>query len=584
MRCEAHVRFLGGGGAVMRCRYPTKEVKQMTTAEIVVGAASGCEVNWHGLDWAQIHQTVKKLQMRIAKATREGKYGRVKALQWILTHSFSGRAIAVKRVTENQGKKTPGVDKVVWDTPELKAEAVMSLKRRGYQPQPLRRVFIPKANGKMRPLGIPTMKDRAMQALYLQALEPVSETKADPNSYGFRPMRASRDAAEQCFVSLARKDSAQWVLDADISGCFDNINHDWLLNNVPTDKVILRKWLKSGFKWNGQLFDTEAGTPQGGIISPTLANMALDGMERRLMEHFGVKRSRKAYKNKVNLSRYADDFVITGTTKEVLEEARDLMVEFLKDRGLTLSEEKTKIVHIEEGFDFLGWNVRKYDGKLLIKPAKKNVQTFLRKVRGIIRESKTAKQENLVGKLNPVIRGWANYHQNQVAKETFNKVDSVIWKQLWWWAGRRHPNKSAEWVRSKYFMREGLRNWVFGTKADGGNGEQRTVKLVNASDTAIRRHTKIKGAANPYHPEFEEYFENRLGLSMKENLKGKNRLLFLWYLQEGICPKCGEKITKETGWNLHHILPKAQGGLDTNTNLQLLHPNCHRQHHSQERK
>ena len=428
------------------------------------------------------------------------------------------------------------------------------------------------------------MKDRAMQALYLQALEPVSETKADPNSYGFRPMRASRDAAEQCFVSLARKDSAQWVLDADISGCFDNINHDWLLNNVPTDKVILRKWLKSGFKWNGQLFDTEAGTPQGGIISPTLANMALDGMERRLMEHFGVKRSRKAYKNKVNLSRYADDFVITGTTKEVLEEARDLMVEFLKDRGLTLSEEKTKIVHIEEGFDFLGWNVRKYDGKLLIKPAKKNVQTFLRKVRGIIRESKTEKQENLVGKLNPVIRGWANYHQNQVAKETFNKVDSVIWKQLWWWACRRHPNKSAAWVKSKYFMRDGLRNWVFGTTVENDEGEKGIVKLVKASDTPIKRHVKIKGAANPYDPEFETYFEERLGRSMNESLRGNNRLKVLWYAQDGLCPKCGEKITKETGWNLHHVLPKSQGGDDKMTNLELLHPNCHRQHHSQERK
>ena len=523
--------------------------------------------------------------MRIAKATREGRYGRVKSLQWILTHSFSGRALAVKRVTENQGKKTPGVDKVVWDTPELKAEAVMSLKRRGYQPQPLRRVFIPKANGKMRPLGIPTMKDRAMQALYLQALEPVSETKADPNSYGFRPMRASRDAAEQCFTALARKKrSALWVLDADISGCFDNINHDWLSNNIPMDKVTLKKWLKSGFKWNGQLFDTEAGTPQGGIISPTLANMTLDGMEDALKKRFGVKNSSEANRNKVNLIRYADDFVITGTTKEVLEEAKELMVEFLKDRGLTLSEEKTKIVHIEEGFDFLGWNVRKYDGKLLIKPAKKNVQTFLRKVRGIIKESKTVKQENLVRKLNPVIRGWANYHQNQVAKEIFSKVDHVIWKQLWQWACRRHPNKSAAWVRSKYFMRDGLRNWVFGTTAEDDKGEKKVVKLVIASDTPIKRHVKIKGAANPYDPEFETYFEERLGLTMKESFKGRNRLLYLWYAQDGLCPNCGEKITKDTGWNIHHILPKAQGGEDKMTNLEILHPNCHRQVHSREKK
>jgi RNA-directed DNA polymerase len=550
----------------------------------VVGAASGCEVDWHSLDWAQIHQTVKKLQMRIAKATREGRYGRVKALQWILTHSFSGRAIAVKRVTENQGKKTPGVDKVVWDTPELKAEAVMSLKRRGYQPQPLRRVFIPKANGKMRPLGIPTMKDRAMQALYLQALEPVSETKADSNSYGFRPLRACRDAAGQCFNALAKKHSAEWVLDADISGCFDNINHDWLLNNIPMDKVTLQKWLKSGFKWNGHLFNTEVGTPQGGIISPTLANMTLDGMEDVLSKRYGVKDTLKSNKNKVNLIRYADDFVITGTTKEVLEEARELMVKFLKDRGLTLSEEKTKIVHIEEGFDFLGWNVRKYDGKLLIKPAKKNVQTFLRKIRETVRESKTAKQENLMKKLNPVIRGWANYHQNQVAKETFSKVDHVIWEQLWQWACRRHPNKGLRWIKDRYFIKQGSRNWVFGTAVENDKGEKGIVKLVKASDTPIKRHVKIKGAANPYDPEFETYFEERLGRSMNESLRGNNRLKVLWYAQDGLCPKCGEKITKETGWNLHHVLPKAQGGDDKMTNLELLHPNCHRQHHSQERK
>ncbi len=556
----------------------------MTTMKSVVGAASGCEVDWHSLDWAQIHQTVKKLQMRIAKATREGRYGRVKALQWILTHSFSGRAIAVKRVTENQGKKTPGVDKVVWDTPELKAEAVMSLKRRGYQPQPLRRVFIPKANGKMRPLGIPTMKDRAMQALYLQALEPVSETKADSNSYGFRPLRACRDAAGQCFNALAKKHSAEWVLDADISGCFDNINHDWLLNNIPMDKVTLQKWLKSGFKWNGHLFNTEVGTPQGGIISPTLANMTLDGMEDVLSKRYGVKDTLKSNKNKVNLIRYADDFVITGTTKEVLEEARELMVKFLKDRGLTLSEEKTKIVHIEEGFDFLGWNVRKYDGKLLIKPAKKNVQTFLRKIRETVRESKTAKQENLMKKLNPVIRGWANYHQNQVAKETFSKVDHVIWEQLWQWACRRHPNKGLRWIKDRYFIKQGSRNWVFGTAVENDKGEKGIVKLVKASDTPIKRHVKIKGAANPYDPEFETYFEERLGRSMNESLRGNNRLKVLWYAQDGLCPKCGEKITKETGWNLHHVLPKAQGGDDKMTNLELLHPNCHRQHHSQERK
>lgn len=376
----------------------------MTTMKMA-DAASGRTVDWHSIDWATAHRTVRRLQTRIAKAVREGRWRKVKSLQWLLTHSFYGKTIAVKRVTENQGKKTPGVDGETWDTPELKAKVVMSLRRRGYRPQPLRRVYIPKANGKKRPLGIPTMKDRAMQALHLLALEPVAETLADPNSYGFRPMRASRDAAAQCLNASARSKSAQWVLDADISGCFDNISHDWLIANIPMDKTILRKWLKSGFVWQGQWFPTETGTPQGGIISPVLANMALDGMERLLWGRFGKPGSRTSMKNKVNLIRYADDFVITGASKEVLEEAKVLIEEFLKERGLSLSPEKTKIVHIEEGFDFLGWNVRKYDGKLLIKPAKKNVQAFLRKIRGIIKANKQAKQENLIGMLNPVIQG-----------------------------------------------------------------------------------------------------------------------------------------------------------------------------------
>jgi len=553
----------------------------MTTMKMV-GAASGCAVGWHGIDWATAHQTVRRLQMRIAKAVREKRWGKVKTLQWLLTRSFYGKAIAVKRVTENQGKKSPGVDGEIWDTPETKAKAVMSLRRRGYQPRPLRRVYIPKANGKMRPLGIPTMKDRAMQALHLLALEPIAETTGDPNSYGFRVERASRDAAGQCFTMLSQAGSAQWVLDADISGCFDNISHDWLLTNIPMDKVVLQKWLKSGFVWKGQMFPTVAGTPQGGIISPTLANMTLDGMERKLERRFGVKNSMKLLKNKAHLIRYADDFVLTGATNAVLEEAKSMIEEFLKERGLSLSCEKTKIIHIKDGFDFLGWNVRSYDGKLLIKPAKKNVQAFLRKIRATVNEAKTAKQETVIARLNPLIRGWANYHRNQVAKAIFQKVDHLIWERLWKWACRRHPRKPLTWIKDRYFIRQGLRHWVFGTMIAGEDGERKLVKLVYASDTPIRRHTKIKGEANPFDPAWEQYFEERLSLTMKDNLRGRTKLLYLWSAQKGKCPSCGEAISKETGWNVHHILEKARGGSDAMSNLVLLHPNCHRQIHGRE--
>jgi RNA-directed DNA polymerase len=270
---------------------------------------------WNDINWCHVQAQVRRLQTRIVKATQVGKHRKAKALQWLLTHSFSGKALAVKRVTENQGKNTPGVDNIIWKTPRAKTNAIESLKQRGYSPLPLRRVLIPKKNGKTRPLGIPTMKCRAMQALYLLALEPIAETTADLNSYGFRPKRATADAGEQCFTCLALKASAQWVLEADIKGCFDNISHDWMIANIPMDKVILKKWLKAGFVFQNELFSTDAGTPQGGIISPALANMALDGLAPMLAAKFPKSKSTG---RKMNMVRYADDFIITGDSKEWL--------------------------------------------------------------------------------------------------------------------------------------------------------------------------------------------------------------------------------------------------------------------------
>ena len=334
--------------------------------------------NWHQIDWRRVERNVRGIQVRIAKATQEGQWRKVKALQRWLTRSYCGKVMAARRVTENQGSRTAGVDRELWDTPETRLEAIGRMRRRGYKPKPLRRVYIPKANGKERPLGIPTMLDRAMQALHLLALEPVSESTSDPNSYGFRINRSTHDAMSQLFVSLSQTASAQWVLEADIKGCFDHINHDWLLRNVRMDRTVLRKWLKAGVIHKGLLQHTEEGTPQGGIISPTLANVTLNGLESGLHAHLRERMGKtKAAGLKVNVVRYADDFVITGSSKELLEEEVKPWVEgFLKERGLELSMEKTRIVHINEGFDFLGWNFRKYTETLLIKPSKKNEQTF----------------------------------------------------------------------------------------------------------------------------------------------------------------------------------------------------------------
>jgi len=476
-------------------------------------ASSGPTKAWEQLDWTQCERQASRLQARIVKATRAGRWGKVKALQRLLTHSFAAKALAVKRVTDNQGKHTPGVDGKIWSTPAAKSKAIASLQRQGYKPQPLRRVYIPKANGKLRPLGIPTMKDRAMQALYLQALAPVAETTADKNSYGFRPERSTADAIEQCFKALSKSSSAAWVLEGDIKGCFDHISHDWMRQHILTDTVVLQKWLGAGYIENRTLFPTKAGTPQGGIISPTLANLVLDGLEKLLDQTFQRRRVAGTIINpKINLIRYADDFIITGATKDVLEkEVRPLVEQFLRERGLQLSPEKTCITHIDQGFDFLGQHLRKFDGTLLVKPSKKNTHAFLEKVRGIIGANKSVSQESLIRQLNPVIRGWVNYHRHIVAADAFHRVDFEVWRRLWLWARRRHPEKSRRWVKDRYFHPIGPRQWTFA--ADTGKrtpeGKPIWLKLVYASDTKIRRHLKIRAEANPFDPDWQDYFAER---------------------------------------------------------------------------
>lgn len=562
----------------------------MNTAAAVC-ASSDNEVLWHGINWAEAHRYVRRLQVRIAKATREGRRGKVNSLQWLLTHSFYGKAMAVKRVTENDGKRTAGVDGVLWPRPENKIRAVLSLKRRGYRAQPLRRVYIPKANGKRRPLGIPTMRDRAMQALHALALDPVAETTADANSYGFRLERCTADAIEQCFNTLAKPWAAQWILEGDIRACFDQISHDWLLRNIPMDTVVLRQWLKSGYFDRQRWFPTDAGTPQGGVISPVLMNMVLNGLERKLIERFQLSKFGKhsqyvADKHQVNFCRYADDFIITGKSKDLLErEVLPLVREFLDQRGLELSPEKTRITHIDDGFDFLGQNIRKYKGKLLIKPSRKNILAFLDDVRATIKANKQARTDRLIGMLNPKIRGWVNYHKTVVAKQTFEWVDMHIFRALWQWAVRRHPKKGARWVRHHYFKHIGKRQWCFAADFRNHRGEVKQIQLHHAGPTPVgKRHIKIRGIANPYDPKYETYFEERRGYRMLDSVRHTRRLVRLWSEQEGACPICNQPIDLTDGFNVHHIEPRVSGGSDRLSNLVLLHPNCHRQVHSRKLK
>jgi RNA-directed DNA polymerase len=456
-------------------------------------------------------------------------------------------------VTSNKGKHTSGVDNVQWSTSLSKLNAVQQLKRRGYNPLPLKRVHIKKKNGKLRPPGIPTMKDRAMQALYLFALDPISETTGDNHSYGFRKERGTKDAIEQCFIALSRKDAAQWVLEGDIKGCFDHISHEWLANNIPVDKMILQKWLKSGFMLNKQLYPTEEGTPQGGIISPTLANMTLDGIQKVLNEKFKIRKIKgKMYNPKVNLVRYADDFIITAESKEILElEIMPFLKEFLRERGLTLSEEKTKITHIDEGFDFLGFNIRKYNnGVLLVKPSKDSQKKFQEKIKEVMNAHKSIPQESLIRLLNPVITGWANYYQHCSAAKVFQKMDFHIFQKLQQWSLRRHPAKGKGWVVNKYFHNHNGRSWVFASSFINKKGESKLNPVKWLTDRKIVRYAKVKYDANPYDTEWKEYFEERETRLMLSSAKGKKSILAIWNRQKKKCPHCNERITSDTPWRV----------------------------------
>jgi RNA-directed DNA polymerase len=543
-------------------------------------------VEWKDLNWRKLERVTFKLQKRIFQASSRGDVKAVRQLQKTLINSWSAKCIAVRRVTQdNQGKNTAGVDGIKSLTPKQRMSLVGRLKLTN-KVKPTRRVNIPKpGTTETRPLGIPTINDRALQALVKLALEPEWEALFEPNSYGFRPGRSCHDAIGAIFLSIRYK--SKYVLDADISKCFDRINHKALISKINTYPTLSRQikvWLRAGYMDGKELFPTNDGTPQGGVISPLLANIALHGMEERVKQYAETlkgKQNKQHKRESLSLIRYADDFVIIHDDLNVVKKCQEIIAKWLSDMGLELKPSQTKLTHTlnkidgNVGFEFLGFHIQQHrvgnyrcaknpKGTLLgfttlITPSKAKIKTHLVKIAKVIDTHKTAPQAALISKLNPIIRGWSNYYSTVVSKATFSKVDTLTYDKLRAWARTRGKGSIN---KDKYWRTVGDKDWCFSTE-DG-------IELFNHASTPIVRHTKVKGKASPFNGDWI-YWSKRRG----EYPETPSRVSKLIKKQKGICPHCGLYFTSTDIVEVDHIKPISLGGKDTFDNLQLLHKHCH---------
>ncbi|WLE00853.1 group II intron reverse transcriptase/maturase (plasmid) [Agrobacterium leguminum] len=534
---------------------------------------------WQAIDWQKTNRRVRNLRRRIFRASREGDLARVRSLQKLVLRSHAVRLKAVRTVTqENEGRLTPGVDKLVVKTAEERAKLVDTLKlHQPWRAMPVRRVYIPKANGKMRPLGIPTILDRAMQAVVKTALEPEWEARFESCSYGFRPGRGCHDAIGRIYPLASPHRRKKWIVDADIEAAFDKIGHDALLGALGSfpAHALISQWLRAGYVEDGIFHETETGTPQGGVISPLLANIAFHGMEKALGIRYDNRGGLISHRG---LVRYADDLVIFCESEADAYAARAEMAAWLAPRGLQLSERKTRIVHLSDGFDFLGFNVRQYPVpntrtglKLLIKPSRGAVKKFRTRLRGEWRNMRGQNITAVLQRFNPVIRGWANYYRGVVSKVTFAKLDNWMFQHEVRWAKRTHPKKSWNWLKRRYWgrLRRNSRSpWVFGD-ANGSNAP-----LLNFSWTPIERHVIVKGTNSPDDPTLDAYWENR---NKRRHTKLSRRQQAMAESQNGICLVCGESLHNGERLYTHNPKPWKVDGAQYLDDQQLLHLYCHQQ-------